>query len=968
MAQRRSPHRVSTSSPISSKVRSRKYSLRHLSAAKRALAFVNRIQHSSINSHASRASASSSDSALSIRPILATVQPNLRRLPSRQNVLYKNSMRDTSQNVYVSIGLKRKRVVSANENTHAHGRPARGSGRHKRFKSNTPQNLESDDDEGGSMDIDSQLPWGGGVDSDADTDDAESSDEYLISEAPPRQLLRLRKDELVRLYNAAGLVDDPDSFTKPELVEAIVAARDDVASLPPSSPPARPDSISSDYSSDDGNVAGDEGTDIGVKYRAPFGLRRRATVNCMSNMDARSLNTRILPSPDGPTTLPKLKTELNGAPRRKNARSVSSRSSPPPSCANTLPSPPATRHRRNKSSKERVSPQGSHTRCKSKAKQVGFDEGVEVQSPIPSAEESELTDLSELEKKIGPSTTGPRRLRSRGKGNGRTRCIRQTSSEVDHELVEDDEEVDELISSPSPTPPPPQGRQTPVKRRLRPRRVQCSEGDDEGDPEEPVNEPEVEGDTEENGVEGVEEHEIEEDVEEDDVEEDDDEFVTSLVTPAECEPRKLRSGKVVGGEGPRDDVDQEDNEGDEIDLEVESVDLDAECVEDLDEEEDEAVDHEDFDLTLATKKSLVRLRRDDLVRLCETRDLEVAGTKPQLAQSLLQVAGSSCKWFLVTVFYRHSPSLHLPVRVRGHRRTKSKSPPVLMRSHRLHQDEPRTPPASNLDLESLGLEDREIPSDKLTKLEKIGSGGFKDVYIGRFKGRRVAIAEFRDQLSSMDIKELKLLGGFNHPNIVRFLGVSLPENPRESPVMIVSELCANGDLFDYVRNVPPPSLYKVLNIMLDIARGLEYLHMRKPSVIHRDCKSSQDFGLAKVKQSTRSMVRSLVGTVNWQAPELWHAHPKYNHKVDVFSCGLVYWEVLQWHLPNKKFPWEGMNEHAIYEAVGAKRQRPSISGLKKQWCPEILDLIERMWAQDPGDRPTMIEVVQELERLLTLYR
>jgi mitogen-activated protein kinase kinase kinase 13 len=139
-------------------------------------------------------------------------------------------------------------------------------------------------------------------------------------------------------------------------------------------------------------------------------------------------------------------------------------------------------------------------------------------------------------------------------------------------------------------------------------------------------------------------------------------------------------------------------------------------------------------------------------------------------------------------------------------------------------------------------------------------------------------------------------------------------------------------------------------MMLDIARGLEYLHLRKPSVIHRDCKSSNilitakgtakiaDFGLAKVKQSTRSMVRSLVGTVNWQAPELWHAHPKYNHKVDVFSCAMVYWEMLQWHITNKKFPWEvchnvlrscsefdilsqGMNEHAIYEIVGAKRQR-----------------------------------------------
>jgi len=232
----------------------------------------------------------------------------------------------------------------------------------------------------------------------------------------------------------------------------------------------------------------------------------------------------------------------------------------------------------------------------------------------------------------------------------------------------------------------------------------------------------------------------------------------------------------------------------------------------------------------------------------------------------------------------------------------------------------------------------------------------------------------------LDIKELKLLGDFDHANIVRFLGVSIPEDTRNTPVMIVSELCSNGDLFDYIRNVSPPTLYKTLCIMLDIARGLNYLHIRKPSIIHRDCKSSNilitskgvakitDFGLAKVKQSTRSMVRSLVGTVNWQAPELWTAHPKYNHKVDVFSCAMVFWEVLQWHIPSKKFPWEGMNEHAIYDIVGNKHQRPSVSGLRKHWCPEIVDLIERMWAQEHQDRPPMQEVVDELEGLVAKYR
>jgi mitogen-activated protein kinase kinase kinase 13 len=148
------------------------------------------------------------------------------------------------------------------------------------------------------------------------------------------------------------------------------------------------------------------------------------------------------------------------------------------------------------------------------------------------------------------------------------------------------------------------------------------------------------------------------------------------------------------------------------------------------------------------------------------------------------------------------------------------------------------------------------------------------------------------------------------------LGVSIPENTRDTPVMIISELCSNGDLFDYLRGSSVPAVRRMVCMMLDIARGLQYLHSHKPSVIHRDCKSSNilitskgvakitDFGLAKVKQSTRSMVRSLVGTVNWQAPELWHPHPKYNHKVDVFSCAMVFWEMMQWHLPNPKFPWE----------------------------------------------------------------
>ncbi|WVQ75409.1 hypothetical protein IAR50_005030 [Cryptococcus sp. DSM 104548] len=441
---------------------------------------------------------------------------------------------------------------------------------------------------------------------------------------------------------------------------------------------------------------------------------------------------------------------------------------------------------------------------------------------------------------------------------------------------------------------------------------------------------------------------------------------------------------------------------------------------DMDEVEQESDDDDDdelepdIDLSQATAASLVRLLRDELVQMCESRGIEVGGTKPQLAKALIEWRDEQQGVPSSASTARPSPPRTVLPRRKSTKskstRTKSKSSkllpaiatavhppgkptPVLLREH-VHAHDPETPPLSkgnegdveeekkgteaelNLDLQELGLEDSVIKASLLTKLEKIGSGGFKDVYVGKYRGRKVAISEFREHLSEMDIRELKLLAEFSHPNIVRFRGICIPEDSSQVPCMLVSELCENGDLFDYIRNVPRPSLKRVLTIMLDIARGLEYLHTRKPSIIHRDCKSSNilinragtakvgDFGLARVKNSTRSMIRSLVGTVNWQAPELWHPTPRYDYKVDVFSAAMVYWEMMSGWIGDKKYPWEGHNEHYIYDAVGNKQKRPSIAGLRKAWGNEPVNLMERMWHQDAAERPTMTDVVHDLESLL----
>ena len=517
---------------------------------------------------------------------------------------------------------------------------------------------------------------------------------------------------------------------------------------------------------------------------------------------------------------------------------------------------------------------------KGKSKQVEFSNEVQVKSPQASVlecqdEESELTDLADLEKssKRASPNVSPRRLRSRGRreeegqqsGRGRSKSSEtpeegprriipmrkakvkignlkedeedeeineEEGDEEEDELQEDEdveenvdeevgedvdnegededevEEVDELISSASPTPPPPRGRCSPVRRRLRPRRTQVqsppSDGDDEGEEGENDDE-EDEAEDEEDGADDAGDAEA--------AEEEEDGREESIVVA----PRILRSGKIVGEEEIGEDVVEEDEgpEEDGVDPD-EEIDIDAEGeTEDSDESMDDGrltfslLNSFDphlsiVDLTVATAKTLVRLRRDDLIRLCETRDLEPVGTKPQLAEALLQWRDRHTNDFSSPSSAGTArPPSTLQRRTNGRRsQTQSGTPPVLLRPSFVHISGPRTPPPVSqnhkepepeleLDLESLGLEDREIPPEKLTKLEKIGSGSFKDVFIGKFKGRRIAISEFRGQLSesefylalfastgvdilAVDIKELKLLGGFNHPNIVRFVRVSFP--------------------------------------------------------------------------------------------------------------------------------------------------------------------------------------------------
>ncbi|KAG0338704.1 hypothetical protein BG004_007116 [Podila humilis] len=225
----------------------------------------------------------------------------------------------------------------------------------------------------------------------------------------------------------------------------------------------------------------------------------------------------------------------------------------------------------------------------------------------------------------------------------------------------------------------------------------------------------------------------------------------------------------------------------------------------------------------------------------------------------------------------------------------------------------------------------------------------------------------------MDIAEMKheinVLKQLRHENIVRFVGVCT--NVRH--LCIVTELCDNGDLYDYMRKNRKPGFGQLVMYMHDIALATSYMHSRRPSIIHRDMKSMNilissdnrakinDFGLARIRPRANASLHTQCGTPNWQAPEFWTPNPSYTEKVDVYACGLIYWELLSW--AELGYPYHNLTEHQLYEAVRDHEVRPPLEKLRK-YPQSLLSLIQDMWRKDPKKRPSMSYVVDRLAEYL----
>ncbi|KTF71203.1 hypothetical protein cypCar_00044199 [Cyprinus carpio] len=217
--------------------------------------------------------------------------------------------------------------------------------------------------------------------------------------------------------------------------------------------------------------------------------------------------------------------------------------------------------------------------------------------------------------------------------------------------------------------------------------------------------------------------------------------------------------------------------------------------------------------------------------------------------------------------------------------------------------------------------------------EVVGRGAFGVVSKAKWKGRDVAIKTIESELErNAFFVEVRQLSRVNHPNIVKLYGSC------RKPVCLVMEYAEGGSLYNVLHGAEPLPHYTASHAMswcLQCSQGVSYLHGMKPkALIHRDLKPPN--------------LLLVAGGSN------------YSEKCDVFSWGIILWEVIT---RRKPFDEIGGPAFRIMWAVHRGTRPPLIENLPKP----IESLMTRCWSKDPSQRPSMEEIVKIMSHLMRYF-
>lgn len=284
---------------------------------------------------------------------------------------------------------------------------------------------------------------------------------------------------------------------------------------------------------------------------------------------------------------------------------------------------------------------------------------------------------------------------------------------------------------------------------------------------------------------------------------------------------------------------------------------------------------------------------------------------------------------------------------------------------------------------------QEIPQEQIKEIKKehlvripwilLKKNNLSTLYRGEYHRSPVTIKVFNNpQAGSVGIvrhtfnNEIRTMKKFDSPNILRIFGICIDEAVKPPEFSIVMEYCELGTLRELLDKEKDLTMSVRILLVLGAAKGLYRLHHSETPQLHRNINSSSflvtggyDVKLAgfelsetraSISRGTKTTKAEKVSSTAYASPQrLKNVFCKYNREAEIYSFGIVLWEIV-----TGKIPFEGCDSKKIYELVAEGQKQEPVG----EDCPKLLqEIIDECRAHEPSQRPSVDGILERLSAI-----